>query len=155
MLPSNSDSFPHLTQKRRLQLGFVTHLLTFVRKSVVLNLFSLLGSSSSSNVDASSYGCVVILSPYLTLNFVISSLIVGNFKSYLYHPLYIIPSVPVAARSKAYVCGRLPAEIVGSNPTGGMDVCLLRLLCVVRWRSLRRADHSPRGVLPTVVRRCM
>ena len=33
--------------------------------------------------------------------------------------------VPVAARSKAYVCGRSPAEIVGSNLTGGMDVCLL------------------------------
>ena len=32
---------------------------------------------------------------------------------------------PVAARSKASVCGRSPAEIVGSNPTGGMDVCLL------------------------------
>ena len=27
--------------------------------------------------------------------------------------------VPVAARSKAWVCGRSPAEIVGSNPTGG------------------------------------
>jgi len=23
------------------------------------------------------------------------------------------------------VCGRSPAEIVGSKPTGGMDVCLL------------------------------
>ena len=33
--------------------------------------------------------------------------------------------VPVAAQSNAYVCGRSPAEIVGSNPTGGMDVCLL------------------------------
>jgi len=32
----------------------------------------------------------------------------------------------------AYVCGRSPAEIVGSNPTGVMDVCLLRVLCVVR-----------------------
>ena len=31
--------------------------------------------------------------------------------------------VPVAARSKAWVCDRSPAEIVGSNPTGGMDVC--------------------------------
>jgi hypothetical protein len=29
-------------------------------KSVGLNLFSVLGSSSSSNVDASSFGCVVI-----------------------------------------------------------------------------------------------
>jgi len=26
----------------------------------------------------------------------------------------------------------LPAEIVGSNPTGGMDVCLLWVLRVVR-----------------------
>ena len=33
--------------------------------------------------------------------------------------------VPVAARSKALVFGRLPTENVGSNPTGCMDVCLL------------------------------
>ena len=33
--------------------------------------------------------------------------------------------VPMAARSKAYVCGSSPAEIVGSNTAGGMDVCLL------------------------------
>ena len=32
---------------------------------------------------------------------------------------------PVAARSKAQVYGRSPVEIVGSNPTRGMDVCLL------------------------------
>ena len=31
--------------------------------------------------------------------------------------------VPVAAWSKAWVCGRSPAGIVGSNPTGGMNVC--------------------------------
>ena len=41
-------------------------------------------------------------------------------------------SVSVAARSKAWVFGRWPAEIVGSNPTGGMDVSLLLVLCVVR-----------------------
>ena len=28
--------------------------------------------------------------------------------------------------------GRSPAEIVGSNPTGGMDICLLWVSCVVR-----------------------
>ena len=28
--------------------------------------------------------------------------------------------------------GRLPAEILGSNPTGGMDICLLWVSCVVR-----------------------
>ena len=33
--------------------------------------------------------------------------------------------IPDAARSKAQICFRSPAEIVGSNPTGGMDVCLL------------------------------
>jgi len=37
---------------------------------------------------------------------------------------FLVP-VPVAARSKVQVCCRSPAEIVGSNPTGGMDVCLL------------------------------
>jgi hypothetical protein len=31
----------------------------------------------------------------------------------------------VASRSKAWVCGRVLAGIVGSNPTGGMDVFLL------------------------------
>jgi len=31
----------------------------------------------------------------------------------------------MAAQSKAQVCGCLPTEIVGSNPTGGMDICLL------------------------------
>ena len=37
----------------------------------------------------------------------------------------VLVPVPVAARSKALVCGRSPAEIVVSNPTGGMDVCQL------------------------------
>ena len=36
--------------------------------------------------------------------------------------------VPVAARSKGWVCGRSPGENVGSNPSGGMDVC--RECCV-------------------------
>jgi hypothetical protein len=36
----------------------------------------------------------------------------------------------VAERSKAWVCSRSPAGIAGSNPAGGMDVCLLCVLCV-------------------------
>ena len=36
-----------------------------------------------------------------------------------------------------------------------MDVCLLWVLGVVMYRSLRRADHSSRGVLLTVVCRCV
>jgi hypothetical protein len=47
-------------------------------------------------------------------------------------------------------CGRSFAEIAGSNPASGMDACLLWVLCIVRWRSLRWADHSSRGVLPIV-----
>ena len=43
-------------------------------------------------------------------------------------------SVPMAARSEAWVCGRSPAETVGSNPTGGIDVCLL--CCVLSGRGL-------------------
>jgi len=62
---------------------------------------------------------------------------------------------PVVARSKAYVYGHSPTENVGSNPTGGMDICLLWVLCVFKERSLRRTDHASRGVLPTVVRRCV
>jgi hypothetical protein len=33
--------------------------------------------------------------------------------------------VPVDARSQAYVYGLSPAATVGSNPTGGMDVCFV------------------------------
>ena len=46
---------------------------------------------------------------------------------------YLEP-VPVAARSKAWVCGRLLAGIVGSNPTGGIDVCLLWVMYVAGLR---------------------
>jgi hypothetical protein len=57
----------------------------------------------------------------------------------------------VAALSQAWVFGRSLTRIVGSNPTGGMDICLLLVLCVVRLRSLRRADPSSRGVLPSMI----
>jgi hypothetical protein len=35
--------------------------------------------------------------------------------------------IPVALRSKAWVCGRLVAGMTGSNQAPGMDVCLLSL----------------------------
>ena len=38
-----------------------------------------------------------------------------------------------------------------SNPDVGKDVCTLWVLCVVRYRFLRRADHPSRGVLRNVV----
>jgi len=40
--------------------------------------------------------------------------------------------IPVDAPFKALVCGSSFGGIVGSNPVGGMDVCLLWVLCVDR-----------------------
>ena len=41
-------------------------------------------------------------------------------------------------------------------PPRGMNVCVCYECCVLyRQRSLCRADHSSRGVLPTVVHRCV
>ena len=63
--------------------------------------------------------------------------------------------VTAAARSKAWVCGRSPAEIVGSNPTGGMMfVCYD--CCVLSGRGLcNKLITSPEEILPTVMRRCV
>ena len=48
----------------------------------------------------------------------------GERHKYINLILGVMP-IPVAERSKAWVCSRSPNEIAGSNPAGGMDVCLL------------------------------
>jgi hypothetical protein len=58
----------------------------------------------------------------------------------------------MAARSKAKVYGRSPAEIVGSNPTRGINVCLLWGLS---GRDLCDELIARPGVLPTVMRSCV
>ena len=59
------------------------------------------------------------------------SILCGVYPSYyLFCVMHLVP-VPASSRSKAWVWGRSPAEIVGSNPTGGMDVRLLSALCFV------------------------
>jgi hypothetical protein len=59
--------------------------------------------------------------------------------------------ITVAARSKARVCSSSFPGIAGSNPAGAwMSVCLSVVHCRVE-RSLSRADHSSRGVPPTVM----
>ena len=35
----------------------------------------------------------------------------------------------MATGHRPQATGRSPAEIVGSNPTGGMDICLLCVVC--------------------------
>ena len=44
---------------------------------------------------------------------------------------YYMP-IPVAVCCKAWVCGRSTAGIAGSNPAGGMDVCIFWIFGVVR-----------------------
>jgi len=61
-----------------------------------------------------------------------------------------IPNL-VAALYKVCVCCRSLAGIAGSNPSRVTDVCLFCVLCVVRKRSLRWADHSYREVVQSVV----
>ena len=58
----------------------------------------------------------------------------------------------MAVRSKTWVFGCWLAGIVGSNPAGG-DGCLslVSVAYVVRYRFLRRSDHSSREAEPSVV----
>jgi hypothetical protein len=57
----------------------------------------------------------------------------------------------VSARSKTRSCDRSFTGIAGLNPAEGIDACLLRVLFVIRYSSLRRADRSSREVPPTMV----
>jgi len=59
---------------------------------------------------------------------------------------YEIKTIPVAARSKLWVSG----WNCGYDSRRSHE-CLSEVLCVVRERALRRADHWYSGVLPSVV----
>jgi hypothetical protein len=53
-------------------------------------------------------------------------------------------TTPMAARPKAWVCGRLLAGIAGSHRAGGMDVCLVSVVfCQVE---VSATGRSPRSV---------
>ena len=60
--------------------------------------------------------------------------------------------VSVAALSKAWVCGRSPVEIVGSNPAEGMDV---RVSVVLLGVGLCDELITRPAILSTVVCRCV
>jgi hypothetical protein len=50
----------------------------------------------------------------------------GNHRRHAtFGPVLGILPIPVAVRSKTWVCGRSLTRIVRSNPSEGMDVCLL------------------------------
>jgi hypothetical protein len=55
--------------------------------------------------------------------------------------------IPVAAR---FIFGPLVAVNTSSNPAEGMVVVFIYCVVLCRYRPLRRADHSSRGVLAWV-----
>ena len=67
----------------------------------------------------------------------------------------VLLPVPMAARSKALVYARSPAEIVGSNPAGKHGYLSVVSVVCCQVEVCATADHSSRGVPPTVVRRCV
>jgi hypothetical protein len=69
-----------------------------------------------------------------------------------FHTVFTQEPIPVTVRYKAWVCSSSLGGVVGSNPAGGMDSCLLQVLCVVRQRFLRRDGHLSRGDAASVVR---
>ena len=75
-----------------------------------------------------------------------------------WHSVTLAVTVRSVMGGKQTSCGRtvsgrglrqLAAEIMGSNPAGGVDAYLLEVLCCHQ-RSLRRTDHSCREVLQSV-----
>jgi hypothetical protein len=69
----------------------------------------------------------------------------------LHIKLLIVYIIAMCMRSQACVCSRSLAGMAGSNSTGNMDVSVLWKLSVVRYRYVRRSDHSCTGVLSSLV----
>ena len=57
-----------------------------------------------------------------------------NKEVFIYVLMYVFIyfPIPVAAQSKAWVCGHSHFGIVGSNLAGDMDISLVSVVCVVR-----------------------
>ena len=144
LLQSNSvHAFPPvLILSSLLCPGFSSETLGFHTNTAMQFFFS--------SIPATCPSCLIILDLNTRL---ISS---GECNHAVFHyailcSILSLQPFPVTARSVSWVCGHSLAGIAVSNPAGSMDVCLLWLLCVVRERPLNGADHSSRGVLPSVV----
>jgi hypothetical protein len=58
--------------------------------------------------------------------------------------LVSLKPIQMTPRSKAWFCASWLAGIAGSNPAGGLHVCLVQMCCA-GLLSMRRADPSSRG----------
>ena len=91
------------------------YLFTSFFSFVLLVFFSLFSPSSA----LSSF-------PFLFFILILYSFILHRVSSSpLFTTAAIAQPIPVAARSKARVCDRSLAEVAGSNPAGGMDICVV------------------------------
>jgi hypothetical protein len=68
----------------------------------------------------------------MTQGFIQSAYVVELIITLFGNIISAIKPIPVVERSKEMVSGCSRFGITGSNPAGGMDVCLLWVLCVVR-----------------------
>jgi len=66
-------------------------------------------------------------------------------------PVFKVIPIPVAVRSKTWVCSRSLAGIAGSNSDSGMDLSLVSVVWCQVERPLRKAYHSSTGVLPSLI----
>ena len=75
-----------------------------------------------------------------TFSYVDNQMTFDQHKLFLYSLLQLIPMapIPVAERSKARVYCRSLAGIAGSNPAGGMDVCVV---CCKYRKKRQNAGH--------------
>ena len=97
-----AGSFPGVNSSRGVKLTPHTLLVPWSRERLEQYLYSPYGPYGLYRASVPVQGCTLPLSFFT-----------------------VTQPIPVVTWSKAQVCGRSPTEIVGSIPTGGMDVCLL------------------------------
>ena len=69
--------------------------------------------------------------------------------------MYLLQVHPCGHALKGVGLRPLACWDFGFESRRGVEVCLLTVLCVVRYRSLHQADHSARVFLPSVVCLCV
>ena len=80
----------------------------------------------------SSILCVQISARLQTFLTIARIYITSNYLLRIFTQYYLMRPIPVAARSKVWVCGRSPLQLAFSNLAGDMNICLLLMLCVVK-----------------------
>jgi hypothetical protein len=86
----------------------------------------------------------------------LKSIVLRRSSSYLSAAYRVLAlRVPICSLSRTGIAGSNLQPIAywhcWFQSARGVDICLLWVLCVVTYKSLLRADHSSRGVLPNVV----